>query len=234
MRARKHHRQLTLDQARSPDGRHGGWRANAGRKRKPHAISHSTRPDFASRFPQHITLRIAEGIESIARWFLMKTIRECIRSAQKNTFRIVEFNVLSNHVHLIVESPDKDARARGVQGFAVRLARRLNFAMKRSGKLFAHRYHARVLTTPTQTRNALRYVLQNRKHHGAEKRFHKTWFDPYSSAPWFNGWANPLRTTMMWQQDLVEMASPTAKATTWLLTTGWKRLGLLRFDEAPA
>jgi len=164
----------------------------------------------------------------------MKTIRECIRASQKATFRVVEFNVLSNHLHLIAESTDKEARARGVQGFAVRLVRRLNFAMKRSGKLFAHRYHVRVLTTPTQTRNTLRYVLLNRKHHAAEQRFHKTWFDPHSSAPWFDGWAQPLRTTMQWQQDLIEMPAPTAKATTWLLTTGWKRLGLLRFDEAPA
>lgn len=95
------------------------------------------------------------------------------------------FNILSNHLHLITEAADEHALARGMQGFEVRIARRLNSAMKRSGRLFAHRYHARILTTPTQTRYALRYVLQNRKHHAAEKRFSKTWFDPYSSAAWF-------------------------------------------------
>jgi hypothetical protein len=29
------------------------------------------------------------------------------------------------------------------------------------------------------------------------------------------------------------MERPTEKATVWLLTTGWKRHGLLRFDERP-
>jgi hypothetical protein len=40
----------------------------------------------------------------------------------------------------------------------VRVARRVNSALKRTGKLFAHRYHARALTTPTEVRFVLRYV----------------------------------------------------------------------------
>jgi REP element-mobilizing transposase RayT len=232
--ARKRHIQLSLEQARKPEpGVHGGWRPNAGRKKKLGAVSHSTRPLFPARFPQHVTLRIANDVESIAREFLMKTIRACIRAAHKPSFRIVEFNVLANHIHLITEATDKRCLATGVQGFEVRIARRLNFALKRSGKLFAHRYHATYLRTPTQTRHALRYVLLNRKHHAIEKEFSKTWFDPYSSAAWFDGWASPLRVNMRWQADLVDMESPTAKPTTWLLATGWKRNGLLRLDDVP-
>ena len=87
----------------------------------------------------------------------------------------------------------------------------MNSAMKRRGKLFAQRYHAKQLTTPTQTRNALRYVLLNRKHHAAEKRFSKTWFDPYSSAAWFEGWAEPLRINTWWQAALVEEERPTRR-----------------------
>jgi REP element-mobilizing transposase RayT len=164
----------------------------------------------------------------------MAWLRECIRKAHTPTFRIVEFNVLANHLHLVTEAADKDALSRGIQGFAVRVARRMNSALKRTGTFFAHRYHARVLASPTQVRNALRYVLQNRKHHDAEKRFSKTWFDPYSSAAWFEGWATTLRASMLWQQELLDLARPTARASTWLLSTGWKRLGLLRLDEAPA
>ena len=48
------------------------------------------------------------------------------------------------------------------------------------------------------------------------------------------GWATTLRASMLWQQELRDMPRPTANATTWLLSTGWKRLGLLRLDEAPA
>jgi REP element-mobilizing transposase RayT len=233
-RMRKIHRQLTLDQARRPDGRHGGWRPGAGRPRKAGSISHAKRAALHPRFPQHITLRLRPGVDSMASTWLMKRIRGCIREAHKDTFRIVEFNVLTNHLHLITEAANEQALARGVQGFEVRLARRLNSALKRKGSLFAHRYHATLLTTPTQTRYALRYVLQNRKHHAAEKRFYKNWFDPCSSAAWFDGWVAPLRAATWTHQALLDMDSPTARAATWLLTTGWKRLGLLRLDERPA
>jgi REP element-mobilizing transposase RayT len=234
MRARKRHIQLTLDHARRPDGKHGGWRPHAGRKHRKGTISHAARNELDPRQPQHVTLRIIPGIGSVARDWLMKTLRECIRGAHKASFRIVEFNVLTNHLHLVTEAADKVALSRGIQGFTVRVARRMNSALKRTGQFFAHRYHVTFLTSLAQVRNTLRYVLQNRKHHDAEKRFSKTWFDPYSSAAWFTGWATPLRGSMTWQQDLLDSAAPTAKATTWMLSTGWKRLGLLRIDEAPA
>jgi hypothetical protein len=51
----KRHVQLTLDSARRPGGV-GGWRPNAGRKKKPGAVSHDTRPRMPARFPQHVTL----------------------------------------------------------------------------------------------------------------------------------------------------------------------------------
>ena len=232
-RKRKRHIQLTLDQARKPHGK-GGWRPNAGRPRKRGSVSHDKRETFETCLPQHVTMRIEAGVQSIAREWLMKTIRRCIKSAHKGAFRIVEFNVLSNHLHLITEATTTEMLSRGMQGLAVRIARSLNSALERRGKLFAHRYHARVLRGPTETRNALRYVLLNRKHHGAEKRFSKTWFDPYSSAAWFDGWSAPLRVDTSWKAALVNAPSPTAKATSWLLTIGWKRVGLLRVDDAPA
>ena len=231
--ARKKHIQLTLDQARKPDGTHGGWRPGAGRPKKPGAVSHDKRPSEPARFPQHVTLRIADGVTSLARDGLMKIIRRMIRQSHKPDFRITEFNVLGNHLHLITEAAHKDALSRGVAGLEVRLAYRLNSALKRRGKLFAHRYHARHLRTPREVRNALRYVLLNRKHHDAEKKFARFWIDPYSSAAWFGGWASPVRADELWKRALVAMDPPTAKPTVWLLTTGWKKHGLLRFDERP-
>ena len=230
---RKRHLQLTLDRARRPDGRHGGWRPGAGRPRRPGSVSHATRAYLASRFPQHVTLRVREGVPSIAGEWLMKIIRRAIRDSHKGGFRVAEFNVLGNHLHLITEAQDKDALARGMIGLEVRLAHRLNRALKRRGKLVAHRYHARYLTTPRQVRNALRYVLLNRKHHAAEKRFAKYWIDPCSSAPWFEGWIEPLRYTSRLVDELVAGDRPTAKARTWLLAVGWKHHGPLAFDEHP-
>jgi putative transposase len=40
--------------------------------------------------------------------------------------RLVEFTVLSNHLHLIVEADNSTELSRGMQGLCVRLARALN------------------------------------------------------------------------------------------------------------
>jgi len=47
------------------------------------------------------------------------------------------------------------------------------------------------------------------------------------------GWAQPVRGDEPWKRALLAMERPTEKPTVWLLTTGWKRHGLLRFDERP-
>jgi REP element-mobilizing transposase RayT len=234
-RARKKHIQLTLDQARKPEpGKHGGWRPGAGRPKKPGAVSHDTRPSERAEIPQHVTLRVADGVCSLAREGLMKIIRRVIRQSQKTDFKIHEFNVLGNHLHVITTAANKDALSSGVAGLEVRLAYRLNSALSRKGKLFAQRYHARYLRTPREVRNAIRYVLLNRKHHAAEKKYARQWIDPCSSAAWFDGWTQPVRGDEPWKRELLAMDRPTEKATVWLLTTGWKRHGLLRFDERPS
>jgi len=230
-RTRKRHLQLTLDQARKPVG-HGGWRPQAGRPRGRKVVPHDARPEHKARNPVHVTLRLCSDVPAIAREWLMKTIHAAMRDSHKAGFQIVEFNVLSNHIHLLVEAASTAELSRGMQGFAGRLALRLNRRLKRTGKLFATRFHARALTTPRDVRNTLRYVLLNRKHHDACTRFDRYWIDPHSSAPWFDGWAEPIRGEY-WKHELASQPPPTRRARTWLLATGWRRRGLLRFAEAP-
>ena len=227
-------RQLTLDSARKPKG-HGGWRPGAGRPRKQGAVSHDKRSRFPKRFPQHVTLRLGANTPPIAREYLMRrVIRPCITLCEKPFFRVVEFNVLSNHVHLICEADDAMTLARGVQGLAIRLARRLNIALKRKGKFFGPRYHAVALRSPSQVRNTLRYVLLNRKHHApAAQRFFKGWIDPYSSGVWFRGWLAPIRSNTI-VGDLVTLSPPTRPPRTWLLRVGWRRAGPISYDDRPA
>jgi putative transposase len=224
-------KQLSLDTARKPTG-HGGWRPGAGRPKMKGSVSHQTRTAFASRFPQHVTLRLGAETPPIARsWLMKRVIRPCIALCERPFFRVVEFNVLSNHVHLICEADDAMTLARGVQGLAIRLARRLNTALKRKGKLFGPRYHAVALRSPTQVRNTLRYVLLNRKHHAAvEKRFFAGWVDPFSSGAWFRGWSTPIRVNAV-IGDLVGLEAPTKPPKTWLLRVGWRRAGSISYDE---
>lgn len=233
-RRRNRSPQLTLDMARKPVGR-GGWRPGAGRPRGRKTASHDARERFAARYPEHVTLRVVEGVR-MRRAGVLEEVRKAIEAGgRRDTFRVVEFNVLGNHVHLIVEAAGHEALARGMQGLSVRFARRINARLGRRGSLFSERYHARALRTPREVRNALRYVLLNARHHAAAggRVLAPGWVDPYSSAPWFEGWRGPIRRDQPWMERLGRLARPTARAKTWLLTVGWRRHGLLETDEVP-
>ena len=214
-------KQLGLfEHGRRPDGRHGGWRPGAGRPRTaPTIVRHRTRARQRSNQPAHVTLRLAPGLPSIRRRAF--GFRAAVANAHKDGFRICQVSFQRNHIHLIVEADDNMALARGVQGFAVRIARRVNRLLRRSGKVFAERYHVRALRTPKVARTALVYVLFNNKHHGQPG-----WeLDPFSSARWFDGIA---------ERPPDETPCPVAEPRTWLLKTGWRRLGLIQVWECPA
>jgi hypothetical protein len=95
-----------------------------------------------------------------------------------------------DHLHLLAEARDRRALSRGVQGLSVRVARAINRRLRRRGKVFTDRYHARALKTPRAARWALRYVLLNvRKHEPRAVPF--GFVDACSSAAWFGGFARP-------------------------------------------
>jgi hypothetical protein len=144
-----------------------------------------------------------------------------VAGKEKAGFRLVHFTVQGNHLHLICEAKDRERLARGLQGLAIRVAKRLNAKLGRRGKLFAQRYHARILRTPTEVRNALVYVLNNARRHDPSVAW--DWVDPLSSAGFFDGWRIP-------HHDVAARDGP-APANTWLLTTGWRFRGLIAFDE---
>lgn len=145
-------------------------------------------------------------------------------------FRLIHHSVQANHIHLIVEAKDRVALARGMKGLQVRMARRLNALAGRRGRAFADRYHCRHLRTPAEVRGALRYVLNNWRHHGRHaSRYSRDAVDMFSSAASFDGWRE---TPDRWAPQWVAAAQMSG-ARSWLLTTGWRRRGLLQTDEAP-
>jgi hypothetical protein len=61
-----------------------------------------------------------------------------------------------------------------MQGFQISAAKHINSALgdgkqPRRGKVFGDRYHLKVITTPTQARNALSYLLNNWRHHNEDR-----------------------------------------------------------------
>jgi REP element-mobilizing transposase RayT len=146
-----------------------------------------------------------------------------LRSRWRARFRVVHYSIQNDHLHLIVEAVDADALARGMQGLAVRIAKRLNHALGRKGTVWADRYHAHALKTPTETRNALAYVLHNGRHHAMSTTgafVPRSCLDPCSSAAWFTGWKEPRIPRAPPEAD-----PPVEPPHTWLLREGWRRAG---------
>jgi len=133
--------------------------------------------------------------------------------------------VLGNHLHLIAEAEDKRALSRGMQGLQIRLARRLNKALGRAGRVFADRYHAHVLRTPTETRRALAYVFNNAKKHmrQAGRAVAKGWVDPCSTAGRF--FAD--------RSAGIAVNRGLRAARTWLLNAGWALKGAITPATVP-
>jgi REP element-mobilizing transposase RayT len=197
-------------------------------------VAHVARESISASVPQHITLRLLEGLPYLRSRAFVIAIRTAISRAHREDFRIVHFNIEANHLHLITESAHDLARSAGIAAFQVRLARAINRIAHRTGEVFADRFHCRPLRTPREVRNALRYVLNNALHHTPSAFVDDpTWFDPCSSAAWFDGWAQPLVVDTWWKRELVSMPNPCAAPTVWLLRVGWRRHGLLRLGERP-
>jgi REP element-mobilizing transposase RayT len=205
----------------------GGIRVHSGRPKKAKPRGHVARPGITRHDPLHVTMRLAVGRPNLRRHRMYRTLRAAFRRGrEKFGFRLVHFNVLGNHLHLICEADDRRALSRGMQGLAIRIARNVNRVAGRRGKLFADRYHLHVLETPREVRNALVYVLRNGVRHGASPA--GPFLDVYSSAVYFDGWKEPNRTRLFDDGD-----HPVVAPRAWLLTTGWKNHGLVSFEEAP-
>ena len=137
--------------------------------------------------PVMVTVPLCEGLAGLREPRALAVILEALRAAA-NRFglRILQFSILSNHIHLLVQALDNKALSRGMQGLLIRIARGLNKLWRRKGKVFAERFHSVMIERYGSLRRALRYVLQNARKHGI--RLPPDQPDPYSSGPWFPGW----------------------------------------------
>lgn len=202
-------------------------RPTRGRRTSPH------RPRITRHTPVHVTLRLRPDLPNLRRGKLFHRVRSVLRTvAQLADFRVCHFSVQGNHVHLLCEAESAPALAQGVHRFATRLAWCIADVVGHRRPIFAERYHARILASPRETRNALRYVLLNGRRH-ARGPLAADWFDPCSSAAWFDGWKEELPWREPWMRELQREESPVAQAKSWLLREGWRKRGLLSLREIP-
>jgi len=207
----------------------GGARASAGRPKvlHPKNVVHRTRPAHNFRHPVHVTLRVRRGLPSFRRQVVFLEIRNGIAEASRRGFRVVHFSVQQDHIHLVVEAPDKVRLSRGTAGLEIRIARAVNRTIGRKGRVFAERYHARALKTPREVRHGIVYVLQNwQKHHPQAGGV-----DRCSSGWWFTGWkVPPSLGPPAWKDS---DPAPVALPRTWLGARGWRQRGLIGSHEGP-
>jgi REP element-mobilizing transposase RayT len=219
-------------------GKRGGWRPGAGRKPGPKPpVAHEPRERFRAAHPCLVTLKVREGVASLRNGAVIREIEETFRQgAERGEFRLVHYSLQSDHLHALVEADGPQALGRGMKSLAARFALAVNRALGRRGPLLRERYHLRVLTSPTQVRNALRYVLLNVRKHWAQRRGSRELpgpvrLDPASSARWFPWW----RPGTAGAEEAASNSDPPAVRAprTWLLAVGWRRLGLLDPAEVP-
>jgi REP element-mobilizing transposase RayT len=199
----------------------GGARDGAGRKRLPARARH-TPGGAPSASPVHVTLRAFT--HSLRHQYVAGVVLRALHQSNSSCFRVVHHSVQANHLHLLVEAENKHALSSGMRGLVIRIARRVNQLLFRRGRFWADRWHSTTLTSPRQVRNALVYVLKNRHKHAAST---PNKLDPLSSIQWFDGLAVGVPPSFH------SVGPPCAPATTWLLRIGWRRLGLIKPNEAP-
>jgi REP element-mobilizing transposase RayT len=166
-------------------------------------MSHRVRPELDARLPLHVSLRMTTRTFSLRSGRAMRQVEASLRGgAHRFGVRIVQVSVQGNHLHCLVEAPDRVALSSAVKGLGVRLSRRMNSLMGKQGRVVADRYHARALRTPTEVKNAIHYLRHNHRHHHGAHYLPSAWVDPCSS-------------------DARDFGLPAP--TTWLLRIGWQR-----------
>lgn len=236
----------SLAQLMLPFSDGGAKRQGARRGPKPGVrprVRHRAREASSPLHPLHVVMR--SRLRSLRTQFVFPTLRRALAESRRRAdFRITQFSVQGDHVHLVVEADSKQALSRGMQGLAIRIARRINRLISRAGKLWADRFFSRALSSPRAVRNALAYVLNNFKKHRAAGAAR---IDPYSSAPYFDGFQE-LRgrvPCVLPQNHALPLSPrgvsppasddevPISAACTWLARIGWRKAGLIPFAEIP-
>jgi putative transposase len=212
--------------ARPPPRTWGGRREGAGRPKKDEKdrtfVPHQPRPTHKKRHPTHVTLRARSGLPSFRSQRVHRMLRGILeqqvqRRRYREHFQVAHYSIQSNHLHLIVEATDTRAMRAGVSGLVIAFAKRLNKQIleRLTGKVWRERYHSRELTTPSEVRRALVYVLQNVRKHGFELL--GPFIDPLTTAKSFLGWTIPTLP----DPDPFPLRTPW----TWLLGEGWSTRG---------
>jgi REP element-mobilizing transposase RayT len=194
-------------------------------------VAHRPRPEIRKLTPVHVTVKLVPEVGSLRKRKFIASMREAFRAGKvKDGFRMCQFSIQRDHMHVVTEAESNRALSRGMQGWEIRVARRVNARLGRKGRVFADRFHAVPVRSPRQLRNTLCYVMNNGHRHDEPRDPRWNGIDPFSSAWHFDGWSHDR-----WRRGLPPpTGEPTvAPAESWLMTTGWRRWGPIGVGEVP-
>ena len=212
-------------------------------------VAHTAREGHDERHPVHVSMRRTKLAPSLRSERVYRSILEQLTRARRQGVRVVHFSVQHDHLHLIVEGKDRLDLSSQMRKLFSRIALAVNGIAKRRGSLFRDRHHRRELSSPTQTRNALVYVLFNDRKHEAQgggpisERMLQE-LDDRTSIGWipYADWAESARPppdtlARLRARNMAGASSdaPISASGTWLAQRGWFEQGggRMRIDELP-
>jgi REP element-mobilizing transposase RayT len=200
----------------------GGKRTNAGRKNRTGKVSHGKRKAIDLKKPMHITMKFDRVY--LRNRATLKAFKNAVKEAKGFCLYVVHYSIQNDHIHMIVEAKDNESMARGMKSLCGRFGKIIRSVIGGSGPVFKGRFHQEVITSPTQMKRALAYVLLNTAKH--MKVFDH--IDAFSSGWAFKEWRKLLGggytdiihdELKQFARDLEEL-SP---ARSWLASKGWMR-----------
>ena len=122
----------------------GGAREGAGRKKSDRAgVPHRPRARVKKKTALHVTVRLVREVRSLRRFKLAPAMRRAFAATKrKDEFRLCQFSIQRDHLHLACEADSNEGLSRGMQGLGISFAKRVNRALGRKGRVFADRFHA--------------------------------------------------------------------------------------------
>ncbi|MEQ1876432.1 MAG: transposase [Bdellovibrionia bacterium] len=213
----------------------GGWggkRDGAGRPNRSGLVNHMRRPKIETRYPLHVTWRLRKDLPDIRAGKYLRAFKVAAARAKTRGLRVLHYSFEANHIHMIVEADSNAKLANGMRSLGCRLGKRVRTLTNETktrpgrGSIFVGRYHMHVLKNPTETKNALEYVLLN---HAKHMKFIEH-IDVYSSGYYFREWKKLLgrRFTHILREQFQLSEEPGSNDAlsapkSWLAQTGWMK-----------
>jgi REP element-mobilizing transposase RayT len=202
----------------------GGRRKGAGRKNVTGTVSHGKRARVDFKKPLHLTAKVKKNSINLRTRQIFNQLKKASSAASQFGLNAIHFALLSNHLHLIVEARDNEALERGMKSLNGRLGKFLAGIAGR--RVWNGRFHMHVLKSPTEMKNALKYVLLNFSKH--ERLIEH--LDHFSSGRAFTRWRELLsgRLNGLLKMQNVETSIPLSDfglspPRSWLAREGWTR-----------